>query len=87
VRILQQTDAPGSGTIRLVHQAVLVVWASNDRLFPAELGVRLATAFPDSQLETVRDSATFVTCDQPAHLAELIDEYLSSRVQIDRPSA
>jgi pimeloyl-ACP methyl ester carboxylesterase len=66
---------------------VLVVWANHDRLFPAELGVRLATAFPDSHLETVQDSATFVSCDQPESLAELIDEYLSSRVRTDRPSA
>jgi pimeloyl-ACP methyl ester carboxylesterase len=73
-RILQQTDAPGGGTIPSFTKPVLVVWAGHDRLFPAELGVRLATAFPNSQLETVRDSATFVSCDQPAHLAELIDE-------------
>jgi pimeloyl-ACP methyl ester carboxylesterase len=72
---------------RSFTKPVLVVWAGHDRLFPAELGVRLATAFPNSQLETVRDSATFVSCDQPAHLAELIDEYLSSRLHTQRPSA
>ncbi|MEW2352173.1 alpha/beta hydrolase [Spirillospora sp. NPDC029432] len=51
---------------------VLVVWADGDRLFPAELGRRLAGAFPQGRLEVVTGSGTFVPHDRPERLTELL---------------
>ena len=51
---------------------VLVGWAADDRFFPWELGERLAAAFPNSRLERIPDSRTFVPEDQPARTAELV---------------
>jgi pimeloyl-ACP methyl ester carboxylesterase len=50
----------------------LVAWAQDDRFFPRELGERLAQTLPNSRLEPVADSRTFVSEDQPEALAELI---------------
>ena len=50
---------------------VLLAWA-DERFFTLELGRRIAAAFPDSRLEVVPDSRTFVPEDQPERLAELV---------------
>ena len=47
---------------------VLLAWA-DDRFFKLELAERLAAAFPNSRLEAVPDSRTFVPEDQPERLA------------------
>lgn len=51
---------------------VLVGWAAEDRFFPWQLGERLAAAFPNSRLERIADSRTFVSEDQPQRTAQLI---------------
>jgi pimeloyl-ACP methyl ester carboxylesterase len=55
----------------------MVVWAENDRLFPRQLGQRLASAFPDGRFEVIADCATFVPLDQPTRLAQLLNEFLA----------
>jgi pimeloyl-ACP methyl ester carboxylesterase len=54
------------------RRPVLIAWAPEDRFFPFEHGERLASIFPDSRLERIEDSRTFVPEDQPKRLAELI---------------
>jgi pimeloyl-ACP methyl ester carboxylesterase len=56
-------------------QAVLLVWAEEDRLFPIELGRRLDRLFPNSTLVQVPDSYTLLPEDQPAELTRLIKEF------------
>jgi pimeloyl-ACP methyl ester carboxylesterase len=51
---------------------VLVAWGAEDRFFPWSLAERLAAAFPNSRLERIPDSRTFVSEDQPQRTAELI---------------
>jgi pimeloyl-ACP methyl ester carboxylesterase len=51
------------------RKPVLVVWASEDRLFPLEHGRRLSKLFPDARLEQIENALTFVPEDQPALLA------------------
>jgi pimeloyl-ACP methyl ester carboxylesterase len=51
---------------------VLIAWAPEDRFFKLRFGERLAEAFPNSRLELIEDSYTFVAIDQPARTAELI---------------
>ncbi len=50
---------------------VLLAWA-DDRFFTMELARRLAAAFPNSRLEVVPDSRTYVPEDQPQRLVELV---------------
>ncbi|MFE6924743.1 alpha/beta fold hydrolase [Nocardia sp. NPDC057663] len=58
-----------------VEFPVLVVWSTEDRLFPMALAQRLAADLPKASLRTVDDSYTFVPEDQPELLAELIVEF------------
>lgn len=51
---------------------VLVGWGAEDRFFPWELAERLAASFPNSRLERIPDSRTFVPEDQPEHVARLV---------------
>ena len=50
---------------------VLLAWA-DERFFTMELARRIAAAFPDSRIEVVEDSRTFVPEDQPERLAGLV---------------
>jgi pimeloyl-ACP methyl ester carboxylesterase len=50
----------------------LVAWGQDDRFFPRELGERLAATLPNSRLEPVANSRTFVCEDEPEALADLI---------------
>jgi pimeloyl-ACP methyl ester carboxylesterase len=56
---------------------VLVVWAAEDRLMPAEHGARLAELYPQGRLVTIPDSYTLVPEDQPAALTAAIRAFLA----------
>jgi pimeloyl-ACP methyl ester carboxylesterase len=51
---------------------VLLVWATEDRVFPLAYGERLAALLPDAQLVPVADSYTFVPEDQPQALVDAV---------------
>lgn len=55
----------------------LLAWAPEDRFFPMEHARRLGQLIPDSRLETIEDSYTFVPEDQPAKLATLIADFMN----------
>ncbi|MGH2955759.1 MAG: alpha/beta fold hydrolase [Solirubrobacterales bacterium] len=54
------------------QRPTLFAWAPEDRWFKVEHAERLAASMPDARVERIPDSATFVSIDQPARLAELI---------------
>ena len=54
---------------------VLLVWASEERLFPMRYAEKLAKDLPQATLRTVDDSYTFVPEDQPERLTELILQF------------
>jgi pimeloyl-ACP methyl ester carboxylesterase len=56
---------------------VLALWAAEDRVFPLTHAERFA-ALLGASLETVPDSYTYTAEDQPAHTAELLDDFLRS---------
>lgn len=64
--------------LRSFDRPVLVVWADQDRLMPADHGPRLAALYPRGRLVTIPDSATLVPEDQPEELAELIKEFVTT---------
>lgn len=57
------------------EQPVLIAWAREDRFFKLANAERLAADFPNSRLETIEDSYTFVSLDQPTRTAELITAF------------
>ena len=57
------------------QKPVLLAWAPEDRFFKLRYAERLMEDFPDSRLELIEDSYTFVAIDQPARTAELIGQF------------
>ena len=57
---------------------VLIIWSHEDRLLPFTHAERLVKAFPQSRLETVPDSYSYVVQDQPERTAELIRDFVKS---------
>ena len=57
---------------------VLIVWATEDKVFPVEHAHRLAGLLPDARVEEVADSYSFVPEDQPERLVELIRGFVPS---------
>lgn len=57
---------------------VLIVWARNDTLMPAEHAERLAGHFDNTTLRWVDDSRTLVPIDQPDVLAGYLLEFLEA---------
>lgn len=63
--------------LRGFDRPALVVWASEDRLMPAEHGRRLANLLPQARLSEVEESSTLVPEDQPELLVEILTDFLS----------
>jgi pimeloyl-ACP methyl ester carboxylesterase len=57
------------------ERPALVVWASEDRVMPPEHGRRLAELLPQGRLVEIADSYTLIPLDQPARLAEAIQQF------------
>jgi pimeloyl-ACP methyl ester carboxylesterase len=53
----------------------MIAWSRDDRFFPAEHAVRLATLIPGARLEWVESARTFSPEDRPDRLAELIGDF------------
>jgi pimeloyl-ACP methyl ester carboxylesterase len=64
--------------LRDFHRPVLLVWGSEEKLFPLRLARRLADLLPDARLVEVPDTYTFVPEDQPQVLAHHIVEFASA---------
>jgi pimeloyl-ACP methyl ester carboxylesterase len=54
---------------------VLFAWAPEDRLFKLSDAERLASAIPNSRIETIPDAKTFVAFDQPQRVADAIASF------------
>ena len=61
--------------MRRFDKPVLIVWGTDDRLFPVADADRLAAVFPNSRVERVAQSRTYVMVDQPERLADLVAEF------------
>jgi pimeloyl-ACP methyl ester carboxylesterase len=64
--------------LRSFQRPALLAWAREDRFFKASYAERLAETIPEARLEWIEDSYTFVPEDQPAKLAELIRDFVST---------
>jgi pimeloyl-ACP methyl ester carboxylesterase len=54
---------------------VLLAWAADDKFFPLEHARRLAGILPNSRLELIEGSRTWVMRDQPEQTADLIGQF------------
>lgn len=57
---------------------VLIVWGTEDKVFPVQHADRLADEFPDARIERVSDALTFVPLDQPERVAEAISAFVAA---------
>ena len=57
---------------------VLIAWAGDDKLFPLSLADRLGNLWPHARREVIPGSRTFIAEDQPAALAAVIDQFLTT---------
>ena len=73
-------DGFDSGLPGFNHPA-LVVWAAGDRVMPPEHGRRLAELLPQGRLVEVGDSYTLIPLDQPARLAQIIQDFTRASAQ------
>ena len=64
-RALESFDSPA-----------LLVWASEDRVFPLRYAERLAGAMPNARIVEVPDAGTFVALDQPGRVADAIRDFV-----------
>ncbi len=64
--------------LRSFDRPALVIWAVEDRVMPPEHGRRFAELLPHGRLVEITDSYTLIPEDQPAKLAALIREFVSS---------
>lgn len=63
------------------RRPVLLTWArERRRFFPLEHAYRLASLFPDAEVEIIEDSGPFVTEDQPQAVAAAIRRFIAARV-------
>ncbi|TNC28628.1 alpha/beta fold hydrolase [Amycolatopsis alkalitolerans] len=72
--------------LRTFDRPVLLVWGSEEKLFPLKLAHRLAGVFPDARLVTVPDTYTFISEDQPEVLVQRILEFMAGFGTCDAPS-
>jgi pimeloyl-ACP methyl ester carboxylesterase len=61
--------------LRTFDRPTLLAWAVEDRFFKLSYAERLADTIQGARLERIDDSYTFVSEDQPARLAELIEAF------------
>jgi pimeloyl-ACP methyl ester carboxylesterase len=62
--------------LRSFDRPTLLAWAREDVVFKPRFAERLAGDIPNSRLEWIEDSRSFVPEDQPERLAELIGEFV-----------
>ena len=64
--------------LRSFDKPTLVVWSTDDRLFPLRHGHELAHRIPQARLEVIHDTGAFIPEDQPAALADLIRDFVET---------
>jgi pimeloyl-ACP methyl ester carboxylesterase len=63
--------------LRSFDRPVLLLWGSEEKLFPIKLAHRLAALLPDARLVEVDDTYTFISEDRPDVVAARVVEFAS----------
>jgi pimeloyl-ACP methyl ester carboxylesterase len=79
VELLRGVDArdtlAAAEKLREFDRPTLIAWARDDVVFKPRFAERLARDIPNSRLEWIEDSRSFVSEDQPERLAELVGAF------------
>lgn len=63
----------------------LVLWASDDKIFPRQHGQRLAKLLPQGRFDLIADSRTFIPEEQPDRLVAAIENFLAAHPVVAEP--
>ena len=63
------------------RKPVMIAWSEDDKFFPPAHAPRLAAAFPDARVETIANSRTFSSEDQPERVAALVGEFAAGEAE------
>jgi pimeloyl-ACP methyl ester carboxylesterase len=61
--------------LRGFERPILLLWGSEEKLFPIRLAHRLAAMLPDARVVEVADTYTFITEDRPAEVVRHVVEF------------
>jgi pimeloyl-ACP methyl ester carboxylesterase len=76
IRAIDKKDTiEAAERLRSFEKPVLIVWSTEDRVFPLDYAQRLAAQLPNARLVTVDDSYSFMPEDQPDRLAAEIGDF------------
>jgi pimeloyl-ACP methyl ester carboxylesterase len=75
-----------AASLRLFDKPALVLWATDDRLFPREHGRQLAELLPQGRFELVEGSRTFIPEERPDALAGAVRAMTTGAVASSRAS-
>jgi pimeloyl-ACP methyl ester carboxylesterase len=78
----KQQTLEAAGRLGEFDRPALIAWSADEKVFPKSDAERLAKCLRDARLEWVEDSYTFSAEDNPARLAELIDEFVSAPAKV-----
>ena len=77
-RAMQRTELLDAATwLGRFSGPVRLVWGTRDKHFTVELGRRLAGAFPNAELDEVKDATTFVSIDRPDAVVAAVRDVLA----------
>lgn len=65
------------------RKPVLLAWGEDYPFFPLRVAERIQRAFPGAELERIVGSGAFVPEDQPRLLAELTQNFLKRRTDVE----
>ena len=67
--------------LRTFDRPVLLLWGSEEKLFPLRFARRLAALLPDARLVEVADTYTFISEDRPEALVRHVVEFAGAMTQ------
>lgn len=85
LRMLQRAGQHDTrGFLAEIDVPVLVVAAEHDTFTPMALAEEMAATIPNAELEVVEGASHAAPVEQPEHIAERVEEFLSSRLGLAR---
>lgn len=88
LRMLQRAGQHDArGVLPDIDVPTLVVAAEHDTFTPMSLAEEMAAAIPHAELEVVEGASHAAPVEQPDHIAERVEDFLSSRLGLTRAPA
>ena len=75
LRVHRRHTLAAAARLRGFERPVLLLWGSEERLFPVRFAHRLAAMLPDARVVEVADTYTFIAEDRPAEVVRHVVEF------------